>query len=314
MPSNPKKSLKKVKRKFSWTDLKHLGILGLTGIFWRPELKIFFLFYLICFVEIYKKSKESEHELSGKKIIRYLGTLILSQFNPIMFPLIIKQVYGQIIILFKNIKGFPDKDNYANKAEYILPFTGRWKVGNGGTTKENSHSWEIFTQRYAYDFIIYDSIGLSYKDKGLHLEDYYCFEKEVLSPADGEIVSVSNKIKDYKGVGDLSLDWKVKDFRGNFVIIKHHNKEYSFIAHFRLDSIKVKKGDKVREGQVIGLCGNSGHSTEPHIHFHLQDSENFWVATGLPIKFKKFETLTNENDLKLKVNDFIEKNENVNNV
>jgi murein DD-endopeptidase MepM/ murein hydrolase activator NlpD len=106
----------------------------------------------------------------------------------------------------------------------------------------------------------------------------------------------------------------VKDFRGNFVIIKHHDKEYSFIAHFRLDSINVKKGQKVIQGQVIGLCGNSGHSTEPHIHFHLQDSANFWIATGLPIKFTKFEALTNESVPELKLNSFIEKNESVTNV
>lgn len=304
----------KTKRKFSWTNLKHLGVIGLVGIFWRPELKIFFLFYLISFVEVYKNSKDSEPELKGKQVKRYLWTLMLSQFNPFMIPLIIKQVYGQIIILFRNIKGFPHRDNYTNQAEYILPFRGRWRVGNGGSRKENSHSWEIFTQRYAYDFIIYDSTGSSYKNNGLRLEDYYCFEKEILSPADGEIINVSNKIKDYKSVGDFSLDWRVKDFRGNFVIIKHHDKEYSFIAHFKLDSIKVTKGDKVRQGQVIGLCGNSGHSTEPHIHFHLQDSENFWVATGLPIKFKKFEAVTSESHIKLKVNDFIEKNESVNNL
>jgi hypothetical protein len=306
--------LRKVNRKFSWTDLKHLGIIGLAGIVWIPELRLFFLFYLIGFFEIYKTSKESEPELTGKKLNRYVGTLLLSQFNPFMFPLIIRQVCGQAIILFKNITGFPDRDTYVNKAEYILPFSGTWKVANGGSTKENSHSWEIFTQRYAYDFIISDSNGLSYKNKGLHLEDYYCFEKEVLSPADGEIVNVSNKIKDYTGVGDLSLDWKVKDFRGNFVIIKHHDKEYSFIAHFRLDSINVKKGQKVIQGQVIGLCGNSGHSTEPHIHFHLQDSANFWIATGLPIKFTKFEALTNESVPELKLNSFIEKNESVTNV
>jgi hypothetical protein len=306
--------LRKAKRKFSWTDLKYLGIIGVVGMFWRPELKLFFLFHLISFFEIYKNSKESEPELASKKLNRYVWTLMLSQFNPFMLPLIIKQTFGQIIILFKNIKGFPDRDNYTNQAEYILPFNGRWKVANGGSTKENSHSWEIFTQRYAYDFIIFDSIGLSYKDKGLRLEDYYCFEQEVLSPADGEIVNVSNKIKDYKGVGDLSLDWRVKDFRGNFVIIKHTDKEYSFIAHFRLNTIRVTTGDKVKQGQIIGLCGNSGHSTEPHIHFHLQDSKNFWVATGLPIKFKHFQTLTKEGELKLKASEFIEKNENVNNV
>lgn len=300
--------------KFNWTHLKYFSILGLVGIVWKPELKLFFLFYLIAFIEIYRKSKESEPELNGKKLNRYYWTLFLSQFNPFLFPLLMKQAFGQIIILFKNVKGFPSRYNYLNKTQYILPFNGCWKVANGGSIRENSHSWGIFTQRYAYDFFITDSNYISFNDQGRKLKDYYCFEKAVLSPADGKVIMIRNKTKDYQAVGDLSLDWKVKDFRGNFVIIKHYENEYSFIAHFKLDSIKVKEGDRVRQGQTIGLCGNSGHSTEPHIHFHLQDSRNLWIATGLPIRFKEFETQTKEGVLTLKRDDFIEKNETVNNV
>jgi murein DD-endopeptidase MepM/ murein hydrolase activator NlpD len=107
-----------------------------------------------------------------------------------------------------------------------------------------------------------------------------------LSPADGIVVKVNNHIRDYTGVGDHSIDWKTWDFRGNFVVIKHADKEFSFLAHLRKDSILVKKGDFVRAGQVIGLCGNSGHSTEPHLHFHLQNNRNFWFTRGLPIVFK----------------------------
>lgn len=301
-------------KNFSWTDLKHLGIIGLIGIFWKPELKLFFLFYLLEFVEMYKKAKQSEDEADDKNLTNYFKTLMLSQLNPFMLPLIVQQVFGQAFIALKNLRGFPDKHTYINQVEYDLPFSESWFAGNGGTTKENSHSWEIYTQRYAYDFVIHDVGGQSHKEQGLKLHDYYCFEKEVLSPADGEVVKVKNKIRDYEGVGDLSLDWKARDFRGNFVVVRHHNNEYSFIAHFKLGSIRVKPGDKVKRGQVLGLCGNSGHSTEPHIHFHLQDSRYFWIATGLPVRFRKFQVLTKDGGLNVKENDFIEKNENVNNV
>src|SRR3954464_9057612 len=94
--------LQKVKRKFSWTDLKYLAIIGLVGLVWRPELKLFFLFYLVRFFDLFKRSNESEPGLSGKQLRRYLGTMALSQFNPFLFPLMFKQACGQIIILFKN--------------------------------------------------------------------------------------------------------------------------------------------------------------------------------------------------------------------
>ena len=217
--------MEKRKAKFHWTDLKHLGIIGVVGIFWKPELKLFFLFYLISFLEMFQQLRENEKLPNGKNLNRYYTTLILSQFNLLMFPLILKQVFGQVVILLRNLKGFPDRDNYINKVDYTLPFCGTWKAVNGGSTRENSHSWDIFTQRYAYDFVITDSNDLSYTNDGRSLSDYYCYEKEVISPADGEIIKVSNKIKDYTGVGDYSLDWKARDFRGNFVIIRHHPKE-----------------------------------------------------------------------------------------
>ncbi|HEV8512776.1 MAG TPA: M23 family metallopeptidase [Cyclobacteriaceae bacterium] len=299
-------------KKIRWTDLKHIGIFGMLGFFWKPEFKMFFLFYLLSFVEIYNNAKKSEPGVESKKINRYFETLMLSMFNPLMFPLIIKQAFGQIIILFRNVKGFPNQDNFNNKTEYILPFNNYWKVVSGGSIKKNSHSWDIFTQRYAYDFVITNN-DISYKNNGSNIEDYYCFGHEVLSPANGEVIRVSNKIKDYQGVGDLSLDWRARDFRGNFIIIKHDKREYSFIAHFKLDSIKVKEGDHVIQGQIIGQCGNSGHSTEPHIHFHLQDSRNFWIATGLPIKFKKVTVKENGSEPVIRTHSFIEKNEIVSN-
>jgi len=218
---------------------------------------------------------------------RFYTTVFLSQLNPFTFLLALKQSLGQLYIVIKNIKGFPNAKNYNNKVKYSLPFDGEWKIINGGSTQENSHSWNILTQRYAYDFVITDENGKSFKSEGKNLNEYHCYEKEVLSPAEGVVVAVKNDIRDYEDVGDYSIDWKVRDFRGNFVLIQHAKEEYSFLAHFKKNSIKVKEGEKVKRGQILGLCGNSGHSTEPHIHFHLQDNKNVWLATGLPIRFRK---------------------------
>jgi len=69
------------------------------------------------------------------------------------------------------------------------------------------------------------------------------------------------------------------------VTIRHAANEYSFLAYLVPGSICVKVGDMIKQGTLIGLCGNSGHSTEPHLHFHVQDHADFFQAAGLPVKF-----------------------------
>lgn len=58
------------------------------------------------------------------------------------------------------------------------------------------------------------------------------------------------------------------------------------IAHFQKGSLKVKEGDQVKAGDLLGSVGNSGNSSEPHIHFHVADGENWQEATSIRIKLK----------------------------
>jgi murein DD-endopeptidase MepM/ murein hydrolase activator NlpD len=69
------------------------------------------------------------------------------------------------------------------------------------------------------------------------------------------------------------------------VILKTVNNEFLVFCHFRHHSIKVQEGQKVKQGQLLGLCGNSGHSSEPHLHFHIQNVENMDKATGVKCYF-----------------------------
>lgn len=72
---------------------------------------------------------------------------------------------------------------------------------------------------------------------------------------------------------------------GNYVIIRHEGGEYSLLAHLRRGSVRVRPGDRVRQGQVMGECGNSGSSSEPHLHFQVQDHPNFLLCASLPVRF-----------------------------
>ncbi|NOX38414.1 MAG: M23 family metallopeptidase [Calditrichaeota bacterium] len=273
-----------IKRKWIH-NLWYLGFIGFLGSIFDAlkSLKILFLFFLTPFVSSLIRT------IIGKKKKQYrkLQISLLDFFcHPKLLIQILIHLLGQTIA-FLRIKGSPPSpDKFKPNTSFSLPFEGFWTVVNGGITKENSHSWNVLNQRYAYDFLILDDNGKTYRNKGNKLDDYFAFGKPVLAPADGIVIQVQNHIPDNPQPG--TIDVGAKDFRGNFVIIKHSDIEYSFLAHLQYGSIRVKVGDRVVKGQLIGLCGNSGHSTEPHLHFHVQDHPNFFLAVSLPIMFEDF--------------------------
>jgi len=169
-----------------------------------------------------------------------------------------------------------------NQTKLILPFKEEWTVYWGGDTKELNYHIETEAQKGAFDIVITDENGKSYNNSGEKNEDYYAFEKELIAPCDAEVVLVVDGIKDNKP-GELNPIY----IPGNTVILKTNNGEYLFFAHFKQNSIVVKQGRKVKKGEILGLCGNSGNSSEPHLHFHLQNVEDMNKATGAKSYFEK---------------------------
>jgi murein DD-endopeptidase MepM/ murein hydrolase activator NlpD len=139
-----------------------------------------------------------------------------------------------------------------NTTKLTLPFNDEWTVIWGGDTKELNYHVESPAQKNAFDVVIKDSKGKSYRADGQKNEDYYAFGKELFAPCDGEIVLVVDGVKDNKP-GDLNPIY----VPGNAVIIKTGNNEFLFFAHFKQNSIKVKQGQEIKQGQLLGLCGNS---------------------------------------------------------
>ena len=172
------------------------------------------------------------------------------------------------------------KEIIRNTTKMKLPFKGVWSVTWGGDTKEQNYHVESVAQKNAFDFLIYDVKGSTHKGTGETNEDYYAFGKELYAPCDGEVVLVVDGIKD-NVPGVLNPVY----IPGNTVIIKTTNGEYAFFAHFKQHSIVVKQGQKVSTGDLLGLCGNSGNSSEAHLHFHLQNVEDMTKATGAKCYF-----------------------------
>lgn len=167
-----------------------------------------------------------------------------------------------------------------NQSKLQLPFNDEWTVVWGGDTKELNYHVESEAQKNAFDIVVTNDKGKSFKTDGKTNEDYYAFGKELYAPCDGEVVLVVDGVKDNKP-GVLNPIY----VPGNTVIIKTSNNEYLFFAHFKQHSIKVTEGEKVKQGQLLGLCGNSGNSSEPHLHFHIQNVEDMNVATGVKCYF-----------------------------
>ena len=172
------------------------------------------------------------------------------------------------------------KEIIRNTTKMQLPFKGEWSVTWGGDTKEQNYHVESVAQKNAFDFLIYDEKGSTHKGTGESNEDYYAFGKELYAPCDGEVVLVVDGVKD-NDPGVLNPVY----IPGNTVIIKTSTGEYAFFAHFKQHSIVVKQGQKVSTGELLGLCGNSGNSSEAHLHFHLQNVEDMTKAIGAKCYF-----------------------------
>lgn len=245
--------------------LKYLGYLGLLGIvFDNPLLYLFFIFWWCGAIKGFAEAfRDNEMRIFLQSLYQIWG-----------------MCYTPIVHKFR----LPSKKNYNCTGNYILPFTGKWTVVNGGVDKALSHSWGILPQRYAYDFIISDDEGkFTTGDKSL-LESYYCYGKAIVAAADGKVVKVCNHHRDSRVDGE-NVYCDATDIAGNCIVIKHNEYEFSMIAHIKPNSITVNVGDAVKQGEVIAKCGNSGNTSMPHIHFQLQSGENIFLAAGLPVAF-----------------------------
>jgi hypothetical protein len=173
-----------------------------------------------------------------------------------------------------------------HKTRLSLPFKGRWFVFWGGDTKEVNYHHDVPNQRYAFDFAAVNEYGQVRNYRGETNEDYFAFGKQILAPADGVVTDVVDGIRD-NSPGSMNSYWAF----GNAVLIKHREYEVSVLAHLKLGSITVKVGDRVKRGQVIGLCGNSGNSSEPHLHYHLQNTPIIQDGTGIKCYFEKLSVI-----------------------
>ena len=160
----------------------------------------------------------------------------------------------------------------------------------GGNTQLLNHHWKYPQQRYALDLVGLAASGR--RAKGLFpssKEAYFCFGAYIYSPLSGIVLEAEDGHPDLK-VGERNPERPY----GNFIILQPSNDEGSqlVLAHLMNQSITVKAGDMVQYGDVIGRIGNSGNTTEPHLHIHAQKVDN-GTMKGIPLRIERRRLMRN---------------------
>ncbi|MGQ8871072.1 M23 family metallopeptidase [Paenibacillus sp. TSA_86.1] len=186
------------------------------------------------------------------------------------------QIAGLSITL---LESHPDTDNKLTKTEFQFPMKGEMYVFWGGHNVMANYHYEHETQRYALD-IVQTKDGASYQGDAKDNANYYAFGKPLYAAADGTVVEIKNDIED-----NVPGVMNPEQPAGNYVVIDHGNKEYSITGHIKKGSVAVKKGDKVKQGDRIGDLGNSGNSSEAHLHFQVSDGPDLFTSQSLNIRW-----------------------------
>lgn len=185
--------------------------------------------------------------------------------------------------------------------ELAPPVRGRWVALNSPGTGTPSHGVRAYGQMYAVDLLqpspdAPDSISWSPRTRAPG--SYPCFGRPVLAMAAGTVVRVAAWQRDHRSRDTWpSLLWMmtaeafvrelggVSWILGNHVIVRHDDGTFAAYAHLRRRSAKVRAGDRVTAGQQLAEVGNSGNTSEPHLHVQLMDDPRPTAAAGIPMRW-----------------------------
>lgn len=185
------------------------------------------------------------------------------------------------------------------------PFSGRWLARNSPARRVPSHGSHLMGTTYAIDFIPVDAQGRSAPWSWRAAlateapERFVGFGAPILAPFAGRVVIAHDAEPDHEARRSqlTLLPYMLRQssrarggapaIAGNHVVIAvDTDGPFILLAHLRHGSVKVGVGDHVQEGEVVGACGNSGNSTQPHVHIQATDSTNWDRARGLPLAFQ----------------------------
>ncbi len=180
------------------------------------------------------------------------------------------------------------------------PFTGRWLTQNSPANRVPSHGTTRYATSYAIDFVPVDDSGRSARLTWRSFthpeppERFVGFGRPILAPVDGVVVAVHDGEPDHDAHRGLpSIRYALTQGRraaggwpglaGNHVMIQVTGGAVVALCHLQKTSVSVAVGDRVVAGQTVGRCGNSGNSTEPHLHLQVLSELDVLRATAVPM-------------------------------
>jgi len=183
------------------------------------------------------------------------------------------------------------------------PFAGRWLVRNSPANRMPSHGTALFASSFAIDFVPVDAAGRTAPVTARSLvmpeppDRFPGFGRPILAPVAGTVVGVHDGSPDHDAYRGLpSVRYALTQRRraaegwaalaGNHVMIQTPEGVVVAVCHLQQASVRVRPGQTVRAAQPLGRCGNSGNSTEPHVHVQALDRADVPNATAVPIAFR----------------------------
>ncbi|HWM31041.1 MAG TPA: M23 family metallopeptidase [Methyloceanibacter sp.] len=171
----------------------------------------------------------------------------------------------------------------------------RWVIGGGCCAPPSYHRSATLpingalrvAERFAIDFVQLNDKDALADGPPDQLTSYAFFGDEILSVADGTVVAAEDGQPE-QVPGKLPDDATIRTAAGNHVVVDIGGGRFAFYAHMQPGSLKVKPGDRVKTGQVLGLLGNTGNTDAPHLHFHVMDGPSPLLSNGLPYVFTGF--------------------------
>lgn len=172
------------------------------------------------------------------------------------------------------------RDSYVLKARVRPPFAGTWTAHNANLGPDSGHYGNP-NQRFAVDWVMRGSDGKTFRGEHKQNADYLCYGQPALAVAPGMVVMVIDGVPE-------NVPGKMDGYNigGNQIAIDLGQGEYAYYAHIQPGTFKVKVGDKVVAGQPLGLVGNSGNSSEPHLHFQVSTAPQPYLAESLPVEYR----------------------------